>query len=211
MRLQSKEIQTIIQIAKDIYGETVQVYLFGSRLNDEKRGGDIDLLVRSTGEKKGVLARIRMTARLKLHLGDQKIDVIGDHEDSPVVNIPMSADCYSNLTTEQVRCIDQFIFRFSKLQDSMGAKIFRYILEYLDEDITALPMRDILNRLERYLIIPSADEWTYIRELRNEISHDYPLLETDVAAILNELFSKTDIIFSIYSKLKSVFNNNRHA
>ena len=39
------------------------------------------------------------------------------------VNIPMSADCYSNLTTEQVRCIDQFIFRFSKLQDSMGAKI----------------------------------------------------------------------------------------
>ncbi|WP_262909494.1 hypothetical protein [Phocaeicola vulgatus] len=30
MRLQSKEIQTIIQIAKDIYGETVQVYLFGS-------------------------------------------------------------------------------------------------------------------------------------------------------------------------------------
>ena len=54
-------------------------------------------------------------------------------------------------------------------------------MEYLDEDITALPMRDILNRLERYLIIPSADEWTYIRELRNEISHDYPLLETDVA------------------------------
>ena len=54
-------------------------------LNDEKRGGDIDLLVRSTGEKKGVLARIRMTARLKLHLGDQKIDVIGDHEDSLVV------------------------------------------------------------------------------------------------------------------------------
>lgn len=61
-------------------------------------------------------------------------------------------------------------------------------------------MRDILNRLERYLIIPSADEWTYIRELRNEISHDYPLFETDVAAILNELFSKTNIIFSIYSK-----------
>ena len=53
MRLQSKEIQTIIQIAKDIYGETVQVYLFGSRLNDEKRGGDIDLLVR-TREKRRV-------------------------------------------------------------------------------------------------------------------------------------------------------------
>ncbi len=50
MRLQSKEIQTIIQIAKDIYGETVQVYLFGSRLNDEKRGGDF--YVRSIARKK---------------------------------------------------------------------------------------------------------------------------------------------------------------
>ena len=54
MRLQSKEIQTIIRIAKEIYGESVKVYLFGSRLNDEKRGGDIDLLVRTEGEKKGV-------------------------------------------------------------------------------------------------------------------------------------------------------------
>lgn len=123
----------------------------------------------------------------------------------------MSADCYSNLTTEQVRCIDQFIFRFPNCKIPWEQKYSRYILEYLDEDITALPMRDILNRLERYLIIPSADEWTYIRELRNEISHDYPLFETDVAAILNELFSKTNIIFSIYSKLKSIFNNNRHA
>lgn len=86
MRLQSKEIQTIIRIAKEIYGEGVKVYLFGSRLNDEKRGGDIDLLVRTEGEKKGVLARIRMISRLKQYLGDQKIDVIGDHEDSLVVH-----------------------------------------------------------------------------------------------------------------------------
>lgn len=85
MRLQSKEIQIIIQVAKEIYGEGVKVYLFGSRLNDEKRGGDIDLLVRTEGETKNVLARIRMIARLKRLLGDQKIDVIGDYEDSPVV------------------------------------------------------------------------------------------------------------------------------
>lgn len=85
MRLQSKEVQIIIQVAKEIYGEGVKVYLFGSRLNDEKRGGDIDLLVHTEGETKNVLARIRMIARLKRLLGDQKIDVIGDHEDSPVV------------------------------------------------------------------------------------------------------------------------------
>lgn len=122
------------------------------------------------------------------------------------VELPMSPTCYANLNTEQIRCVDQFIFRFSKLQDAMGAKIFRYILEYLDEDITALPMRDILNRLERYLILPSAEEWIYIRELRNEISHDYPLLESDVVTILNELLSKVKALFEIYYKLKDVYS-----
>ena len=60
MRLQRQEIQTILQVARQIYGEKVKVYLFGSRLDDTKRGGDIDLLVRNEGVKKGILARIRM-------------------------------------------------------------------------------------------------------------------------------------------------------
>ena len=78
MRLSKKEIQVILRVAKEIYGEGVEIYLFGSRINDEKKGGDIDLLVRGSSERKGVLAR------LKYFLGDQKIDIIGDHEDSPV-------------------------------------------------------------------------------------------------------------------------------
>ena len=84
MRLQRQEIQTILQVARQIYGEKVKVYLFGSRLDDAKRGGDIDLLVRNEGSQKGVLARIRMIAQLKFLLGDQTIDVIGDHEESHV-------------------------------------------------------------------------------------------------------------------------------
>ena len=72
-------------VYEEIYGKGVKVYLFGSRVDDTKRGGDIDLLVRTTSEKKGVLARVRMIARLKYLLGDQKIDVIGDHEESQIV------------------------------------------------------------------------------------------------------------------------------
>ena len=84
MRLQKQEIQTILQVARNIYGEKVKGYLFGSRLDNTKRGGDIDLLIRTDEEKKGVLARIRMIAQLKFLLGDQKIDIIGDHEESIV-------------------------------------------------------------------------------------------------------------------------------
>lgn len=119
--------------------------------------------------------------------------------------LPLTTESYAQLSSEQIRCIDQFIFRFSKLQDAMGAKIFRYILEYLDEDVTSLPMRDILNRLEKYKFLPDANEWIYIRELRNEIAHDYPLMENDVVHILNELFSKVNTMYGIYDKLKVAY------
>ena len=75
------------------------------------------------------------------------------------------------------------------------------MLEYLDEDVSALPMRDILNLLERYHFIDSADEWGYIRELRNEIAHDYPLM--DIVSVLNELISKVPILKSIYKRMKA--------
>ena len=118
------------------------------------------------------------------------------------VDFPIALGTYQSFDSEQIRCIDQFIFRFSKLQDAIGAKIFRYTLEILEEDVTSLPMRDILNRLERFNIIPSADEWVYIRELRNEIAHDYPLYENEIVVILNELVVKVEVVIDIYNKLK---------
>lgn len=122
--------------------------------------------------------------------------------------LPLTAESYAGLDTEYIRCLDQFIFRFSKLQDAMGAKLFRLVLEYLDEDVSALPMRDVLNRLERYQILPNANEWTYIRELRNKISHDYPLLESDTVSIMNDLFSRVPLHFEIYEKLKAIIAEN---
>ena len=61
------------------------MFLLGSCTDNSKRDGDFDLLVRSTGEKKGILERVRMVTRLKLALGDRKIDVIGDYEVNAVV------------------------------------------------------------------------------------------------------------------------------
>ena len=85
MRLNEHYRQTIVRVAKEVYGETVQVYLFGSRINDQKRGGDIDLLVPTVGAKKGFMGRLQMASKLKWLPGDQKIDIVGDHEESLVV------------------------------------------------------------------------------------------------------------------------------
>ena len=141
---------------------------------------------------------------------DRHIKRINEAIENLGVETPIDIEVYENLDSNQIRCIDQFIFRFSKLQDAMGAKIFRHILEYLDEDVSSLPMRDILNMLERYSLLPDANEWTYIRELRNETAHDYPLFNSDVLAVLNELFSKTKTLMEIYENIKSVFESSNH-
>ena len=47
MRLDSKEIETVRTMVERIVGKGSKVRVFGSRLNDSKRGGDLDLLVES--------------------------------------------------------------------------------------------------------------------------------------------------------------------
>ena len=66
-------------------------------------------------------------------------------------------------------------------------------------------MRDILDRLERYRLLHSTEEWFYIRELRNELTHDYPVSDKDVVELLNELFIKTEVLFGIYEKIKQAY------
>jgi predicted nucleotidyltransferase len=50
--------------------------LFGSRLQDRLKGGDIDLLIRS--RKIGFIELLRLKLALKSALGDQKIDIAVD-------------------------------------------------------------------------------------------------------------------------------------
>lgn len=45
MRISLEQKQAIHQIVADLCGSTAQVRLFGSRLDDSAKGGDIDLLV----------------------------------------------------------------------------------------------------------------------------------------------------------------------
>ena len=43
MRLTQRQIQAIKQVAAEVFGCNAKTYLFGSRVDDSQRGGDIDL------------------------------------------------------------------------------------------------------------------------------------------------------------------------
>lgn len=58
MRLTPAQIDTIKSTATAVLGDGVQVWLYGSRLDDQRRGGDVDLLVQ-TARKASVMDRAR--------------------------------------------------------------------------------------------------------------------------------------------------------
>ena len=78
MRISTKEKEVIVQEARNEFGNEVRVILFGSRVNDLARGGDIDLMIIPLPNEASQLYRkkIRYLVHLKEKLGDQKIDVL---------------------------------------------------------------------------------------------------------------------------------------
>jgi predicted nucleotidyltransferase len=76
MRLSDEQCRTIRNTARELFGDCT-VYLFGSRVDDAARGGDIDLLVETPRrlENRAAMAA-RYAARLQRALGDQRIDVL---------------------------------------------------------------------------------------------------------------------------------------
>lgn len=77
MRISAEQRQTIVQTARQLLGEQARVRLFGSRVHDQLKGGDLDLLVELPHLPADVTWQAaRLEARLQQMLGDQKIDVI---------------------------------------------------------------------------------------------------------------------------------------
>ncbi len=72
MRLSEQEIESIKEILTKFDSEAL-VYLYGSRVDDALKGGDIDLLVVS--EKLGWKDRTDILIELKDALGEQRIDL----------------------------------------------------------------------------------------------------------------------------------------
>lgn len=78
------------------------------------------------------------------------------------------------LSKDDRRLLDQFAYRYTRLQDDMGARLMPTALLALGEEISAMPVLDRLDRLEQLGWLPSAEEWSELRRTRNEFTHDYP-------------------------------------
>ena len=91
MRLSQYQQAAIRTAAAAVFGAGAGVWLFGSRADDGKKGGDIDLLIRpeARGSEHLFDKKIRFLVQLERQLGERKIDVVIEAPDDtrPIVAI----------------------------------------------------------------------------------------------------------------------------
>lgn len=116
---------------------------------------------------KEVLKKVNLhRGRLKLALNE-----IQDWKD-------LDADIFENF--EKIKTVDSFIYRFIKLQDIMGEKLFKTFLNDIGEYKDNMSLLDILDKLEKFEIVEDAYQWMEYRKLRNQLTHEYPNNEEEV-------------------------------
>ena len=81
MRLTDQQRSMIRTTVTEIFGAAANVWLFGSRVDDNKRGGDIDLLIETDQVDVDAIARSEITflSKIQMKMGEQKIDVLLDY------------------------------------------------------------------------------------------------------------------------------------
>jgi predicted nucleotidyltransferase len=242
MRLSLFDIENILKVKDSTFGLNAKIYLFGSRLDDSLKGGDIDLFV-DYGDADKFERKLSFLTQLQEVLGEQKIDVIlpfqydrliesearkGIELDLSKIKIsrylnqcdkhlqrmeeaygdispflPLTVEQFKNLNKDQVQDVDQYLFRFAKLQDTMGDKLFRLIVKQFDPDGDSVPFVDMLNKLEKIGYLVSAKEWMTLRKIRNEISHQYDDEPEEMTLAINTILNHKKVIKEIYLKLKN--------
>lgn len=77
MRLTTQQQQVIKTYFLEVFNEG-QIYLFGSRTDDTKKGGDIDLYIRTPDTNNLMHKKLDFLVKLKRAIGNQKIDIVFD-------------------------------------------------------------------------------------------------------------------------------------
>lgn len=114
---------------------------------------------------------------------------------------PLTETKFSQIAPVEMAFFDQLIYRFSKLQDSMGSRLFKQLLEALEEDISGLPFIDILYKMEKLDLLDYAKDWITLRQTRNTISHEYPFFKEVQMEELNLLPVEVQKLATIWTKL----------
>ena len=249
MRLTPREIEAIVNTFEEIFREG-SIYLFGSRVDDSLKGGDIDLYIDCLYTENLMEKKIDFLVSLKQKIGEQKIDVVISRDKNRPIEqealskgiklntntikmqkylnecnkhkirieksyakvkeiFPLSAPRYGKLSDDEIEAIDQYLFRFAKLQDTLGKQVFKMIVSEYDDTVDDLTFLDVLNRLEKIGVLEDVNIWKKLRDVRNDISHQYDDEPEEMAEALNNIFSYKTELIAIFDKIEIFVNRGK--
>lgn len=116
-------------------------------------------------------------------------------------SLPITGERFARLSDAEIQSLDQFVLRFGKLQDAIGARLLPSVLLYLQEPYEDRPMLDKLHRLEKLGYIEDSEQWQALRMLRNRFAHEYPDDPDKNAAILMLAIESVASLSSILERI----------
>jgi len=90
-----------------------------------------------------------------------------------IFNKPFTVERAKQLNTDEALAeqLEAFTSRFCRLQDTLGDKLLPAWLDILEEKSTVAI--DNLDKAEKIGVLPSVDLWLELRQLRNQMIHEY--------------------------------------
>ena len=76
MRLNAHEVEAIRAAVREVFGPAATVRLFGSRVRDEVRGGDVDLLVEVEPGQVSIANEQRLRDKIAPAVQDLRTDIV---------------------------------------------------------------------------------------------------------------------------------------
>ena len=191
LRLSLFEVETIVKLKNKHFNK-----------NDLVISRDSDRLIEMEAKKGIELDLDKIKLYKYLNECDKHLLRVEEAYSDIEESIPLSVQKYKILSKDEVQAIDQYLYRFSKLQDTLRQKIFRLVLNIYEPFDESIPFIDVLNKLEKLDFLESAKEWINLRDKRNKIAHQYDDEPYEMTQAINDVLTQKDIIKAIYLKIK---------
>ena len=104
---------------------------------------------------------------------------------------------------EQQESFEALTSRFARTSDILTQKVFKSLFILLQEDMKTFI--DMANFLEKLEIVDNADDLLNIREIRNQIAHEY--VEPDVKSLFMDVLHFIPQLKNIINNVKAYYKN----
>jgi hypothetical protein len=106
----------------------------------------------------------------------------------------------NNKNLNELESWEALTSRFARTTDIFLTKYIRFLVLELDPGFRG-EIRDLLDKAEKTGLVSNADEWMKIRELRNQIAHEYT--KEDLAKTFSDVVGFTPFVLNELEKYKS--------